>query len=96
LSASWQKDRLTVQPRFQFNKQQALHKIIELLPGATGLPPIVFYFGADVSDEPAFHEANLNGYSILLRENISRQTAAQYYLRNRGELHKVLIWLNSL
>ncbi len=96
LRATWHQNSICVYPKTQFNKQMAVHKIIELLPGVSGQAPVVCYFGAELSDEPAFREANLHGYSILLRENIGRKTAAQYYLRNANELNKTLIWLNSL
>ena len=96
LTAYWHADIITIHPMFQFDTQMVVRKIVELLPIDNGRTPALFYFGAEPSDEPAFREANLNGYSILMRENIGRKTAAQYYLRNSTELDKTLIWLNSL
>jgi hypothetical protein len=78
-----------------WDKSKCIEKIFSLLPRQSGQSPILCYFGAALSDEPAFRQANLYGYSILLRENIGRQTLAHYYIRNIAELNKLLICLSN-
>ncbi|MBN2600553.1 MAG: hypothetical protein JXR87_01020 [Candidatus Marinimicrobia bacterium] len=95
LSAKQTMKKIQISPAGYWDKQLFIRKILALLPHESGLSPVIFYFGSDISDEPAFREANLHGYSILLRENIGRKTNARYYLRNNQELNKTLIWLNA-
>jgi len=78
-----------------WDKSKCIEKIFSLLPRESGQSPILCYFGADLGDEPAFRQANLYGYSILLRENIGRQTQARYYIRTIAELNKLLICLSN-
>ena len=78
-----------------WDKSKCIEKIFSLLPRESGLSPILCYFGAELNDEPAFRQANLYGYSILLRENIGRRTLAHYYIRNISELNKLLIRLSN-
>lgn len=89
-------EMIRIYPAKQWDKRLFISKIVSLLPHSEGFGPIMFYFGADFSDEAAFREVNLHGYSVLLRENIGRKTGAQYYLRNNQELNRLLIWFNSL
>ena len=91
LGATISDNMICVFPQDHWNRQMLIKKIVDLLPVENGLLPTIFYFGADRRDEPAFQETNLHGYSVLLRENIGRKTAARYYLRNNRELQKVLI-----
>jgi len=86
---------IRVYPLEHWDKQLFIRKIVDLLPHESGLSPVLYYFGAENSDEPAFRETNLYGYSVLLRENIGRKTNARYYLRNTNELNKLLLWLGS-
>jgi hypothetical protein len=79
----------------EWEKSNCVEKIFSLLPRESGQVPILCYFGAEISDESAFRQANLYGYSILMRENIGRQTQANYYLRNLTELNKLLTCLGS-
>jgi len=95
LSAKQTIDKIRISPAGQWNKQMFIRKIVDLLPRESGLNPVIYYFGSEINDESAFQEANLYGYSVLLRENIGRKTNACYYLRNDQELSKTLIWLNA-
>lgn len=79
----------------EWDKSQCIAKIFSLLPRESGRIPILCYFGAEINDESAFRQANLYGYSVLLRENIGRQTIANYYIRNITELNKLLICLSN-
>lgn len=88
-------EMIRIYPARQWDKRLFIRKIVSLLPHSEGFSPLLFYFGADFSDEAAFREVNLHGYSVLLRENIGRKTGAQYYLRNNQELNRFLIWFNS-
>ena len=96
LGAEQSAKNIRVYPLEHWDKQLFIRKIVDLLPRESGLSPVLYYFGAENSDEPAFRETNLYGYSVLLRENIGRKTNARYYLRNDQELSKMLIWINSL
>lgn len=96
LSAQQTTDKIQVSPTVHWDKQMLVRKIVDLLPHESGLSPVIYYFGSEISDEPAFRAANLYGYSVLLRENIGRKTNARYYLRNNHELNKMLIWLNAI
>lgn len=96
LQAEHLPEQIRIYPAKPWNKRMLIRKIIDLLPRLKGLPPLVLYFGADISDEAAFREVNLYGYSILLRENIGRKTDARYYLRSNRELNRILIWFNAL
>ncbi|MDO9548500.1 MAG: hypothetical protein Q7J65_06030 [Candidatus Marinimicrobia bacterium] len=96
LNAKQSTGKIRVSPLEHWDKQMFIRKIVDLLPHESGLSPALYYFGSEISDEPAFRETNLYGYSVLLRENIGRKTNARYYLRNNQELNKMLIWFNSL
>ncbi len=96
LSAKQTTEKIQVLPTVHWDKQMLVRKIVDLLPHESGLSPAIYYFGSEISDEPAFREANLYGYSVLLRENIGRKTNALYYLRNIQEISKMLIWFNAL
>ena len=95
LSAKQTTGNIRISPAGHWDKQMFIRKIVDLLPHESGLSPVIYYFGSEISDEPAFRETNLYGYSVLLRENIGRKTNARYYLRNNQELNKTLIWLNA-
>ena len=95
LSIVQQTTQIHIIPTDKWNKGLCFAKIFELLPRIHGLLPAISYIGAERNDETAFKQVNLYGYSVLLRENIGRKTAAQYFLRNTNELNKLLLWLNS-
>ncbi|MCD6441479.1 MAG: hypothetical protein J7L86_06840 [Candidatus Marinimicrobia bacterium] len=86
---------LQIIPGNNWDRGKSVEKIFQLLPRESDKLPVLCYLGAENSDEPAFRQVNLYGYSVLLRENIGRKTNARYFLQSTQDLNKLLIWLNS-
>lgn len=77
-----------VRPDLDWNKGRALLWILDALgldrPDVTPL-----YLGDDVTDEDAFHAIAGRGIGIVVTEE-PRETAAEYSLRDPGEVRKLL------
>jgi len=83
-----------LQPDIDWNKGKAVLWLLEILKIdlAHALP---LYIGDDTTDEDAFRALRDNGVGIIVTE-VSQDTAAQYKLRNPGEVREFLTGLASI
>ncbi|HAX61304.1 MAG TPA: trehalose-phosphatase [Elusimicrobia bacterium] len=78
-----------IRPNINWNKGEAVQRILSQLPTSHFLLPI--YIGDDTTDEDAFKSLK-NG--ITVRIGKSKKSKARYYLKNQSEIKKLLKTLN--
>jgi trehalose-phosphatase len=82
-----------LQPKIDWHKGKALHRVLELA-GLDNTDVVPVYIGDDVTDEDAFRAIRSGGVSIVVG-NEPRPTQARYALRNTDEVGRFLEALAS-
>ncbi|HPC36025.1 MAG TPA: hypothetical protein P5268_08225 [Candidatus Marinimicrobia bacterium] len=90
-----QNNQTTIIPLIQWDRGQAVQRIMDLVPHPTNQAPLVIYFGVEENDEAAFRYVNQVGLSVIIHSRVPRSTEARYFLRNTAELSKFLFWVHS-
>jgi alpha,alpha-trehalase len=81
------------QPRIDWHKGRALHRLLEKIFVKTD-DVVVVYLGDDVTDEDAFREIKNHGLGIIVKEE-NRQTEADYALESTAEVERFLELLTA-
>ena len=80
---------LEVRPAGGPDKSQMVRAISDSVERRWGVTPLLFYFGDDVGDEPAFAVASRKGYAVRVGRP-TRASHARYYLAAPDEVAQFL------
>ena len=78
------KEVFEIRPSVEWDKGKTVLWLLEKSTVAGGEPPWPLYVGDDRTDEDAFREIRARGVTVYV--GAPRETSAQYYLRNVGEV----------
>jgi trehalose-phosphatase len=95
LQASHGKMVVEIRPAGAPNKGAAVRTIVTKASESAGARPLVYYFGDDEGDEPAFCALSSTAYSVRIGSADSTSNAA-YYLNSPREVEVFLLWLSRV